>query len=129
MRAASLERWRITEPGLVPGLTGSARLDALRIAVGNARIHRLAFYWQALGRFLEQGQCPSGLLHIKVADAKGRHEAILRQVRRLHESLRGKPVLHLDPTMRSELVHRILPGLELAKIDVAAPHMHVRGLR
>lgn len=124
--AAGLERWRLSEPGLVPGAASGARTQAIRIAADNARITLLASLWEAMGRCLDHGSAQSGQLRIKQTDASGRHEIILRRVRRLHDSLRNKPVLHLDATMRAELVRTILPSLEMKQIDVAAPHTDVR---
>jgi len=125
-QAASLERWRLQDLGLVPGVTGEARRRAVQTAAINARILVLVSLWQAVGRFLSGGSARSGQLRIKAPDASGRHEIVLRQVRGLHDSLRGKPVLHLDATMRFDLVHTVLPMLDVAQVDVAAPHMLVR---
>ncbi|MFC3616122.1 hypothetical protein ACFORG_20460 [Lutimaribacter marinistellae] len=50
----------------------------------------------------------------------------MRRVKRLHDSLRGKPVLHLDVTLRPELAGCILPPMPVEHVDVATPHMHVR---
>lgn len=124
--AASLERWRLQDTGLVPGVSGPIRQEALRIAAINARIDVLAKIWQALGRFISGGSALCGQMQIKPPDASGRREIVLRQTRGLHDSLRGKPVLHLDATMRPDLVRTILPDLQMAVVDVAAPQTHVR---
>lgn len=128
-RAVALERWRMKDPDLHPGISGGERQRALRIAAENARVLQLAALWQALGHFLAGSSATSGRLRIRDADASGCHRIDLRQVRRLHESLRGKPILHLDATMRPDLVRSILPELAIETIDVAAPQMHVRHIQ
>jgi len=128
-QASGVERWRLKDPGLVPGVEGVARHSAIHAAADNARIIVLASLWEAMGQFLNRGGTLSGQVRIKKADTTGRHEIVLRRVRGLHESLRNKPVLHLDATMRTELVRTILPALVIKQIDVAAPHMHVRCVR
>jgi len=125
-RAARLERWRLSDPALVPGVRGQARRQAMHIAASNARVILLASLWQAVGQFLNRGPALSGQLRLKAPDASERHEIVLRSVRALHESLSGKPVLHLDATVRPDLVRTILPDIHMAEIDVAALHMHVR---
>lgn len=124
--ASGLERWRLSDPGLVPGVMGEARERAIHTATDNARIMVLALLWEAMGQLLDRGSAFSGQLRIARPDETGRHEIVLRRVRGLHESLRNKPVLHLDATMRTELVQAILPHLQTTQIDVSAPHMHVR---
>lgn len=125
-QAVQLERWRLQDPQLHPGMPAAGRGTAFRIATGNARVLLLAALWQSLANLIAGNSEASGQLRIKEPDASGRHEVALRRVRGLHDSLRGKPVLHLDATMRPVLVQRILPNLETALIDVAAPHMQVR---
>ncbi|MFZ3585219.1 bifunctional DNA primase/polymerase, partial [Loktanella sp. DJP18] len=124
--AAQLERWRLQDTGLVPGMPAALRARSFAIAAANARILQLAALWQALAALLEGGQEMSGQISIAKPDAVGHHPIILRRIRGLHESLRAKPVLHLDATMRPELLRQILPQLAVTLIDVAAPHMHVR---
>lgn len=125
-RAAQLERWRLQDTKLHPGMPAEVRRTAFRIAARNARALLLASLWQSLAHHIAGRSAASGQLRIREPNSSGRHEVVLRRVRGLHDSLRGKPVLHLDATMRPDLVHRILPELETALIDVAAPHMHVR---
>ncbi|WP_245866856.1 bifunctional DNA primase/polymerase [Oceaniglobus roseus] len=124
--AAGLERWRLQDTGLAPGLKGNARQAALSMAVANARILSLASLWQALARFLSASGSHSGQLRIGEPDGTGRHPVHLSRVQELHDSLRGKPILHLDATMRPDLVHTVLPRLDIARIEAAAPHMQVR---
>ncbi|TNE57496.1 MAG: hypothetical protein EP341_04015 [Sphingomonadales bacterium] len=124
--AARLETWRMQDPNLRPGLSGEARQQAQRIAAENARIAKLVSLWKECERLLAGKRKQSGRLRVSPPDQSGRHRIDLRQIRCLHESLRGKPVLHLDATMRTELIRTILPELPVERIDVAAPYMHVR---
>lgn len=102
--AACLERRRLRDPRIYPGIHGEARRQAFRIAAATARALRLASLWDALARFLSGGDDQSGRLCIQPSDAPGRHRIESRCVRHLHESLRGKPVLHPDATMRPALI-------------------------
>ena len=124
--AARLENWRMQDPGLRPGLDGDSRRAAGRIAAENARILKLISLWRAIERMLASKSVLSGGLRIAPPDARGFHRIDLRRVRALHESLRGKPVLHLDATMRAGLIQTILPEIPIESIDVAAPNMYVR---
>ncbi|SFD42855.1 bifunctional DNA primase/polymerase [Roseivivax sediminis] len=125
-RAARLERWRMQDTHLHPGLSGKARSHALRVAEETSRINRLADLWEALGDAFGSPSGVSGRLRVSDPDASGRHPFQLRRIRRLHDSLRGKPVLHLDATLRPDLARTILSGLSIETVDVAAPHMQVR---
>lgn len=124
--AARLENWRMQDPGLRPGLEGGNRRAAVRIAAENARIQDLVSLWKAIERVLDRNSVLSGGLRIAPPDALGRHRIDLRRVRALHESLRGKPILHLDATMRADLIRTILPDITIESIDVAAPCMQLR---
>jgi hypothetical protein len=122
--AARLEEWRKSDPMLAPALTPSQRTRAFDIARQNQRIDHRAAIWYELAAFLDSNAVASGRLKIAGKDEPSGIE--LRRVRPLHESLRNRPVLHLDATLRPELAGTILRGLETEIIEAAAPHMHVR---
>lgn len=124
--AASLERWRRQEPRLAPNLTGGARAQALAIAAKNIRIDAFAAIWQAFAELLEGSEAASGQLTLRPPDPAGRHRLYHRRVRGLHESLRSRPVLYLDATLRPDLACRILGPIEIEEIEAEAPHMQVR---
>lgn len=124
--AARLERWRQQDPGLRPGLSAAERQRAFRISNDNARIEQFAAVWEAGGRYLAKGAARAGNIVIREPDANAMHGLEVRQVRQVHESLRGKPLLHLDATLRPELAQTVLPGLRVEALEVAAPHMRVR---
>ncbi len=124
--AARLERWRLQDTGLRPGLSPGERQRIFARCRDNARIEAIAGVWDVLKRFLATGQVVAGNIVVREADARGRQRLELRQIRKIHESLKGKPILHLDATLRPELARTVLPSLQVDNIDVAAPHMHVR---
>ena len=66
------------------------------------------------------GGCTSG------APADGTRELVLTGLRPIHPTLRDKPILHLDATLRPELTAAVLPALEVQEVDAAAPHMSLR---
>ncbi|QDC10092.1 hypothetical protein FHY55_12910 [Oceanicola sp. D3] len=124
--AARLERARVDAPSLHPGMTIAERRKAMDVTGDTERAEQLAGLWTAVARFLEAGSALSGAIRLGTA-ATGFDQCIeVRQVRSLHESLRGRPVLHLDATLRPDLARLVLPGLQVEEIEVAAPHMRVR---
>ncbi|WP_306110413.1 MULTISPECIES: bifunctional DNA primase/polymerase [Roseovarius] len=124
--AAKLEEWRRPAVAFVPGLDRARRAEALRTAKANQRIDLLSRFWRALADLLRYGEQPGQSLQVRPAGSDGRQAIEMRRVKRLHDSLRGKPVLHLDATLRQSLAEAILPPMEIECINVAAPHMHVR---
>lgn len=50
----------------------------------------------------------------------------VRRLKPVHPTLRGKPVLHLDATLRLALAGVVLPELEVTEIAADAPHMRLR---
>lgn len=124
--AARLERWRLQDTGLSPGISGSERRKAVDVSASNTRILQLASIWEELASFLDSRQNLSGRIRIAAPDTRGRHGIEVRRIGQLHESLRGKPLLHLDATMRPELARTVLPDLSMETIDVSTPFMQVR---
>ena len=122
--AARLEERRLSDPGLQPGLSGAEREVALERAMSNARIRKLMAIWRLLGTLLDPSATKPG--QVQLARTRGRLELIARSVRPLHQSLKARPLLHLDATLRPELLACILPGLEVTAIEATAPHMHLR---
>ena len=116
--------------GASRGPAASSRPRPARAATGfsvareNARIEDIASIWDALALLLEGSASLSGHLRLRVRP-DGTAVIEHRRVRRLHESLRNRPVLHLDATLRAELAGTILPDLDVTQIEAAAPHMHL----
>ncbi|MEZ5913467.1 MAG: bifunctional DNA primase/polymerase [Paracoccaceae bacterium] len=123
--AARFELSRITDPGLRPDLGTMERDRSLRLAARNARAGDLALLWTTLADGIGDGDTAFGRVSIAARDANGRHRIDLSRLRGLHVSLAGKPILHLDATLRPELARTVLPGLAVESVDVAAPHMSV----
>jgi hypothetical protein len=123
--AALLEERRLRDPGLRPGLSAAERQEANAQAAVNERTHRYIAFWRATADLLAGPRERHGRVHIREGEA-GMHEVVVTGTRAIHPTLRGKPVLHLDATLRPELARTILPDLEVTEIDAAAPHMSVR---
>lgn len=129
LHAAKLEDWRKRDTELAPGLAAGRRASAFAAAKAIDRIDRLAGMWTALADLMRFGAQPGRLLQVQKPDGAGRHVIEMRRLKRLHDSLRGKPVLHLDATLRPELAGSVLPPMPIETIDVSAPHMHVRHIQ
>jgi hypothetical protein len=123
--AAALERRRMRDPGLLLGLPAAARKDAFRQAAINERVRKFADLWAALARLVDGSVSTDGRVRLQKPNGDGRREIVVRQLKSLHESLRNKPVLHLDATFRADLAGAILPRLDTAIIDADAPNQHV----
>ena len=122
--AAHLERRRIENPGLVPGLGGKARARAIAISRQNERIRALASIWTAMADLIASGRPSDGRVRLQETAAGPR--IAVQRVQSLHQSLAGHPVLHLDATLRPDLARTILPHLRVAEIAAATPHLHLR---
>jgi hypothetical protein len=88
----------------------------------NGRTNDYIALWQALGAILEDEDArPSGRVWI---EASG--EVVVARIKPVHRSLRDKPILHLDATLRPELGATVLPELAITDIEAATPHMAIR---
>ena len=124
--ASALELRRRRDPGLYPGMPKNLRQAAGAVAALNETASKLAHLFQTLARMLERDDA-QGRLHILPPDrTTGLHEIRITRLASVHQNLRGKPVLHLDATLRPEIAGRILPNLEVIGIDAVASHMTVR---
>jgi hypothetical protein len=125
--AVSLELRRLRDPGLYPGMPETEREPALRRAQLNARTYAYVAIWRAIGRLLSGESDLDGRLAVGAAHPETGLQPILAQgVKALHVNLRGRPLLHLDATLRPDLATAVLPGLEVTDIEAAAPAMEVR---
>ena len=124
--AAKLEDRRKQDPELAPGLAAGRRAPAFATAKTNDRIDRLAAIWTALADLMRYGAQPGHLVQVHKPNGAGRCVIEMRELKRLHDSLRVKPVLHLDATLRPALASSVLPPMSVESIEVAAPHMSVR---
>ena len=123
--AAALERMRLQDPGLHPGMTAAQRGEAASIAAANARVQAMIDLWDDVTDLLFGPVDRNG--RIVVEPGEGGKDRILRHsLKRLHVNLRDKPVLHLDATLRPDIAQTILPGLEVTTIEATAPHATLR---
>ncbi len=99
---------------------------AFAIASRNARATSFVSIWTEVAAFLDSRQSSFGRLGIRKPASTGRHRLDLRRVKPIHESLRHRPVLHLDATVREGLIGTVLRGLEVEIIEAKARHQHVR---
>ncbi|MFC4669425.1 bifunctional DNA primase/polymerase [Seohaeicola nanhaiensis] len=125
-RAAGLEYARRRDPGLYPGMSREERPVATAIAAQNQMATRLGGLFNIFGDILE-GNDNRGQVRILPPDPKtGLHDLLITGMHVIHPNLRSKPVLHLDATLRPEIARRVLPTLDVEKIDASTPHMSLR---
>jgi hypothetical protein len=123
-RATALEIQLRVDPGLRPGLPQGARRKAMeRSRDANRSVRREALF-QAMARLLQGGEDQDG--RIRLLPGEPGHVASSVLVTGLHkvvDDLAHLPILHLDATLRPELVETVLPGLAVTDITAEAPHM------
>lgn len=132
--AASLERMRLRNPGLLPGMGPKERARKLsKVIPGEDACWtppgRAAAMWRILADALDERRDAWGV-------EVGRMHTEEGTVRTLdlywHASLRkgwvaATPVLHIDATMRGELVQPYLPGITVAPpVRAQTPHVRIR---
>jgi hypothetical protein len=97
------------------------RRAALIVAKLNEAIRTRIVVWLALAEQLRTGN--DGRVRLVGAGPAPCLE--VHGVKAIHVTLQGKPVLHLDATLRPELARTVLPRLSVREIDAAAPFMAV----
>ncbi len=132
--AASLERMRLRNPGLLPGMGPQERARKLSKVIPGEGVcwtppGRAAAMWRILADALEERRDAWGV-------EIGRMHTEQGTVRTLdlywHAALRKgwvatTPVLHIDATMRGELVQPYLPGITIAPaVRARMPHVRIR---
>jgi len=125
--------WRRKITGVIhPGMTADARREAVRRCAGNAAIPRLGALWKAAAALLDDDDEASGRVELGRHDtAEGSQRVILlNTLRPIAKRVATAPMLLLDATLPSVLLHHRLPRLTvLAEIKAAAPHMRVHRIR
>lgn len=125
--ARGLEQRRLRDPGLFPGMSRELRKTAMRQVRINIGSRFYIAVWEAIGRLLAGGDGADGRLEIGAEDVRtGVRPLTVRRQKPIHHTLQGKPVLHLDATLRLELARTLLPDLEVSEIAAATPNMHLR---
>jgi len=119
--AARFERQTLQETGLYPGMDREARRAAKKAVQANEPIHARIAVWSALAEQLRTG-CEG---RVRVVATEPSPQLEVHEVKPVHVTLQGKPVLHLDATLRLELARTVLPRMTVQEIDAAAPHMSV----
>jgi putative DNA primase/helicase len=126
--ARGLEWRRHRTDVLRPGMTRAQRAEAIETASINRSLSRLSMFWTAIEALLaDGGPEASGWVSL------GREDTEAGPVRALQLKDRADvrdgwqvPTLHLDATLRIDLLRPYWPGVELvADIEVLTPHMRV----
>jgi putative DNA primase/helicase len=125
-QASGLEWKRLAGGGLRPGMDPEAfRRKAVELAEAQGDIRKLATMWRLLGEAIDGGAEAAGRVCLEmVKDASGaEHEAlVLRWTASIAEGWNA-PTLHIDATLRPDLVRHIFPRLEMAAdIRLETPH-------
>ena len=123
-RARDGEYARLQRSELRPDLDGAAEASAIASALRNADIHRYITFWSALITLLDAVTPQVIRLKPDVSPAEDRGIEIIG-TRRLDAQLTNLPLLHLDATLRPELVTPILPGCRFDSVEAAAPHQYL----
>ena len=92
-------------------------------AEANERARFRAEVWRAMAGQLAGYSV--GRLRV-LTSAGGAVEIEVAGVKPIHPNFRGKPILHLDATLRPDLARTVLPRLTVSEVDAAAPHMSLR---
>ena len=132
--AARLERRRLRDPGLLPGMGPAERrrhIDKVLPPFGQpwAPPGRCATLWLILAEALENEHDAAGAVLANELTENGSVRALkLRWRGRLRGGWAGEvPVLHLDATLRAELVRPYLPHLAVREpVAATTPHVRVR---
>jgi putative DNA primase/helicase len=132
--AAALERRRLRDAGLLPGMDPAerrARIAKIMPPDGMpwAPPGRCAILWLIIAEALESGNDAAGVeLFHERTEAGSVKSLRLRWRSRLRSGwAAGVPILHLDATLRSELVEPYLPFMEIGALVAARqPHVRVR---
>lgn len=123
--AAQLEGRRLRDPQLFPGMPAADRQASIRQVMINERSQRYIEAWLAMRDLAAGDRDQDGRLHVRAA-GKGGTSIMASGIKPIHPTLRDKPVLHLDATLRPELASTVLPHLAATVIEAAAPHQSVR---
>ncbi len=133
-QAATLERRRMRDAGLLPGMPAVERRKRIEKVLPPrgepwAPPGRCAKLWLILAEALENGHDVAGADLGHERTESGSVRALrLRWRSRLRGGWAAKaPILHLDATLRPELVQTYLPTIDIgAQVAARQPYVHVR---
>lgn len=132
--AAKLERGRLRDPGILPGMSNEERARRLGAVMPRRRNAwtppgRAAAMWSILAQALEAGHNAWGVQVGRMHTPNG----TVRSLDLLWRSsirtgwVEKVPVLHIDATMRQELVTPFVPGITVAPaVSAKTPHVCIR---
>lgn len=132
--AATLERRRMRDAGLRPGMSPverRRRIEAVLPPAGEpwAPPGRAAQMWLILAEALENGHDAAGaeLVH-EMTEAGSVRALRLRWRSRMRAGWAAEaPILHLDATLRPELVQTYMPRIDIgAPVAARQPHVRIR---
>ena len=132
--AATLERRRMRDAGLLPGMSSGERrkrMEAVLPPAGEpwAPPGRCATLWLILAEALENGHDVAGAELVHERTENGTVRALkLRWRSRMRKGWAAEaPILHLDATLRPELVQTYLPRIDIgAPVVARQPHVRIR---
>lgn len=132
--AAGLERTRLRDPKLLPGMDAATRASKIKKVLPPHGIPwappgRAATMWSILARALDGEYDAGGVQLVNEPTENGTVRALkLRWRTPLRAGWTGKaPILHLDATLQPYLVAPYLPRMDIgAPIAARQPHMRVR---
>ncbi|WP_028031051.1 toprim domain-containing protein [Gemmobacter nectariphilus] len=132
--AATLERRRMRDAGLLPGMSCVERRKRIEAVLPPASEPwappgRCATLWLILAEALEHDHDAAGAELVHERTDNGSVRALkLRWRSRLRAGWAGEaPILHLDATLRPELVQTYLPLIDIgAHVAARQPHVRIR---
>ena len=132
--AATLERRRMRDAGLLPGMSSVERRKRIEAVLPPASEPwappgRCATLWLILAEALENGHDAAGTELVHERTDNGSVRALkLRWRSRLRAGWAAEaPILHLDATLRPELVQTYLPLIDIgAPVAARQPHVRIR---
>jgi putative DNA primase/helicase len=132
--AATLERRRMRDAGLLPGMSPverRKRIEKVLPPPGEpwAPPGRCATLWLILAEALENGHDAAGAELVHERTDNGSVRALkLRWRSRLRAGWAAEaPILHLDATLRPELVQTYLPRIDIGdQVSARQPHVRIR---
>ena len=132
--AATLERRRMRDAGLLPGMSPTERrkrVEAVLPASGEpwAPPGRCATLWLILAEALEAGHDAAGadLVHERTDNGSVRALKLRWRARMRAGWAAEAPILHLDATLRPELVQTYLPRIDTdMPVTACQPHVRIR---
>ena len=125
--ALASEHGALPDPQLVPGQSGIDQDRSIGLAGERAQRLRAIGVWTGALHLLAGETDDMGQLRLLPA-RPGQATPTMQVARRrpMNAPIASLPILHLDATLRPDLVKRLLPEIRTVTIDADAPNQHVR---